>query len=139
MLVPSAERMTLAGCTWFSNKWPALAAGDGSATIRCFIGRGERDPALDLDDRDLVGVVLTELGCFVELSGDPSASHVHRWDRALPQYKVGHLDRVARIEKLLGQTTGLAVAGASFRGSGIPDCIAQAERAAADVLKEPQG
>lgn len=139
VLVPSAERMTLAGCTWFSNKWPALAAPDGSATIRCFIGRGERDPALDLDDHDLVGVVLTELGCFVKLSGDPSASHVHRWDRALPQYKVGHLDRVARIEKLLARTTGLAVAGASFRGSGIPDCIAQAERAAAHVLKEPQG
>lgn len=139
VLVPSAEAMTLAGCTWFSKKWPALAAPDRSVTIRCFVGRRDRDPALDLDDPDLVGVVLTELGRLVKLSSGPSASHVQRWDEGLPQYKVGHLDRVRRIDKFLAQRPGLAVAGASLRGSGIPDCIAQAERAAADVLKRLQG
>lgn len=139
VLVPSSERMTVAGCTWFSHKWPALAAPDGGITIRCFVGRGDHDPALDLDDRDLVGVVLAELQRLVEVSDEPTRSDVRRWERALPQYKVGHLERISHIEKLLvARHPLLAVAGASFRGSGIPDCMAQAERAAAWLLGRAQ-
>lgn len=134
VLVPSSERMTVSGCTWFSHKWPEHAAADGAVTIRCFVGRGDRDPALELGDRDLAGVVVAELGRLFGVSADPSAHHVERWERGLPQYKVGHLERVDRIEAALGRAGGLAVAGASYRGSGIPDCIAQAESAATVLL-----
>lgn len=135
VLVPSSERMTLSGCTWFSKKWPAHAAPNGAITVRCFVGRSNRDPALELDDDDLVGVVATELARVIEVSAEPIDHHVHRWERGLPQYKVGHLERVGRIETLLAGTGPLAVAGASYRGSGIPDCIAQAETASASLLE----
>ena len=139
VLVPSSEAMTISGCTWFSNKWPHLAAEDGRITIRCFVGRGENDPALELGDRDLVGIVVEELRSIMTVSAEPSSTKVTRWDAALPRYTVGHLERVARIEKELSGTPGLQIAGASLRGSGIPDCIAQAERAAAAVVEVLRG
>ena len=133
VLVPSAEAMTISGCTWFSAKWPALASG-AAVTVRCFVGRGSRDAALELDDRDLSGVVLAELGRIVPVSAQPLDSLVTRWDQGLPAYRVGHLERVARIEELLSEHPGVTVAGADYRGSGIPDCIAQADRAATGLL-----
>lgn len=134
VLVPSKERMTLAGCTWFSRKWPQHEATAGAITVRCFVGRSDRDPALDLDDRDLAGVVTTELSRLIEVTQAPLRHHVQRWDRGLPQYEVGHLDRVDRIESALARRGPIAVAGSSYRGSGIPDCIAQAETAAQALL-----
>ena len=136
VLVPSKEQMTVSGCTWFSRKWPNHAAPDGPMTVRCFVGRADRDPSLDLDNRDLVGVVVTELGRLIEVSEAPLQHHVQRWDKGLPQYKVGHLERVARIEAALADRGPITVAGASYRGSGIPDCIRQAETAAKALLDQ---
>ena len=139
VLIPSSEAMTISGCTWFSNKWPHLAADDGRITIRCFVGRGAQDPALELGDRDLVGIVVEELRSMMPVSIEPSSTKTTRWEAALPRYTVGHLERVARIEKELSATPNLQIAGASLRGSGIPDCIAQAERAAAAVVEALRG
>jgi protoporphyrinogen/coproporphyrinogen III oxidase len=138
VLIPSSEAMTLTGCSWFSNKWPALTA-PGRQTVRCFIGRGAHDPALDLPDRDLVGVVLEELRQVVDVSGEPIATHVTRWDAGLPIYEVGHLERVAAIERSLAHHPRVQLAEASLRGSGIPDCISQAEGAAARLLASLRG
>lgn len=139
VLVPRSEGMTISGCTWFSNKWPDLAAPDGRMTIRCFVGRGPHDPALDLGDRDLAGVAIQELRSMLPVTADPTSVKTTRWEAGLPRYTVGHLDRVARIEKELAATPRLQTAGASLRGSGIPDCIAQAERAVATVLAALRG
>lgn len=136
ILIPSKAGMTIAGCTWFSSKWPAHAAPDGRVTIRCFVGRRGRDPALDLDDSDLAGVVVAELARLIGISDEPVGTLTTRWERGLPAYRLGHLDRVDRIEGLLGTYPGVAVAGASYRGSGIPDCIAQAEAAARRLLAD---
>jgi protoporphyrinogen/coproporphyrinogen III oxidase len=138
VLIPSREQMTLAGCTWSSEKWPALAA-PGMQTVRCFLVSGTRDPALALSDRDLVGVVLEELRQVVDVSGEPIATHVTRWDAGLPIYEVGHLERVAAIERSLAHHPRVQLAGASLRGSGIPDCISQAEGAAARLLASLRG
>lgn len=129
--------MTLTGCTWFSTKWPHHAAPSGRITIRCFVGRGRRHPALELADRDLTGVVLQDLARVLPVNAEPEAAHVMRWDDGMPVYTVGHLDRVARIEAALSAIPSIAVAGASYRGSGIPDCIAQAERAVSIVTGAP--
>jgi oxygen-dependent protoporphyrinogen oxidase len=139
VLIPGSERMTISGCTWFSNKWPHLAAEDDRITIRCFVGRGARDAALELGDRDLAGVVTDELNMVTTLGAAPSATKVTRWEAGLPRYVVGHLDRVRRIEKELAAIPRLRVAGASLRGSGIPDCIAQAESATAAILRALRG
>ena len=139
VLIPSSEAMTISGCTWFSNKWPHLAADDGRITIRCFVGRGVQDPALELGDRDLVGVVVEELRSMMPVTAEPSSSRTTRWEAGLPRYTVGHLDRVARIERELSRNPRIQIAGASLRGSGIPDCIAQAERAAGAILEALRG
>ena len=139
ILVPSSERTTISGCTWFSRKWPHLAAADGRMTIRCFVGRGAHEPAVALDDRDLAGVVIQELGEILQFDNEPVAAKTTRWEAGLPRYTVGHLDRVERIERHLGAFPTLRLAGASLRGSGIPDCIAQAERACAGLVAALQG
>lgn len=139
VLIPSSERMTISGCTWFSRKWPDLAAEDGRVTIRCFVGRGPRDPALELSDPDLEGVVVQELRAVVPLAAGPTAATTTRWEAGLPRYTIGHLDRVTQIEKDLAASPRLRLAGASYRGSGIPDCIAQAEAASAAVLEALRG
>lgn len=139
ILIPSSEQMTISGCTWFSRKWPQLAAKDGRVTIRCFVGRGPHEPALDLSDRDLAGVVVQDLRAILPLSAGPVATKTTRWEAGLPRYTVGHLDRVERIESALTTLPTLRLAGASLRGSGIPDCIAQAERASAGVVASLRG
>lgn len=93
-----------------------------------------RDPALDLPDADLTGVVLNELGSILGPLGDPVAVKVVRWDEAMPVYDVGHLERVDRIAAALAGLP-VVVAGASYRGPGIPDCIAQAETAVAGLVE----
>lgn len=133
-LVASADTTTISGCTWYSRKWPA-STPPGSLLVRCFVGRAGRHPTLDLDDDELARAVHDDLVTKMRVEGDPVAGRVARWERGLPQYRVGHLDLVDAIESDLAATPGLALAGAGYRGSGIPDCIVQAERAAGEVLR----
>lgn len=133
MLVPRAEGRTVAACTWYSTKWPASALPDGFV-LRAVVGRSGRHPALDLDDHDLVTKVHEDLAEMLGLKAPPRAHLVTRWDEALPQYAVGHLDRVTGAELALAQRGPVFLSGAGYRGSGIPDCIRQATETAAAVV-----
>ncbi len=133
VLVPRVERRTVAACTWYSEKWPASAPADGFL-LRAVVGRSGRHPALDLGDDDLVAAVHEALADMLGLKAGPRSHLVTRWESALPQYLVGHLDRVAGAELALAQHGPLFLAGAGYRGSGIPDCIKSATEAAAAVV-----
>lgn len=133
VLVPRAEARTVAACTWYSTKWPASSPPDGFL-LRAVVGRSGRHPALDLDDGDLVAKVHEDLAGMLGLKEPPRAHLVTRWERGLPQYTVGHLDRVTGAELALAQKGPVFLAGAGYRGSGIPDCIKQATEAAAAAL-----
>ncbi|MEA2499835.1 MAG: protoporphyrinogen/coproporphyrinogen oxidase [Actinomycetota bacterium] len=133
-LVPSNAGLTLSAGTWWSLKWPHTTP-EGVFVARCFAGRAERHPALDLDDEALVAAVAGELTQLLGTSVKPIEGKVTRWDDGLPQYQVGHLDRLGRIERALHQHSGIALAGADYRGSGIPDCIRQGRAAAERVHK----
>ena len=87
-----------------------------------------------LDDQALVATVRAELGTLLDLTAPPLLVRVHRFPRAMPQYAVGHLDRVAAIEAGVARLPGLALAGAAYRGIGIPDCVHDGEQAAERVL-----
>lgn len=134
-LVPSSEGKTLAACTWYSLKWPSSAPADGGIVLRAFIGRAGTDPALSLDDDDLAVLLQRELGDALRPTAPPRLRQVARWTDSLPQYRVGHAERVTRIERALEGHPRLALAGAAYRGSGIPDCVAGAEVAARRVLE----
>lgn len=136
-LVPRREGRLMTACTWSSSKWPHLAQ-PGRALLRASAGRWGDDRALEMEDGDLVDHLCTELAEAVGLKEAPIATRVTRWPSAFPQYQVGHLERLARIEAGLANL-GLAVAGASYRGIGLPACAAQGRQAAEATLARLHG
>jgi len=139
-LVPRKETLEgrpylVTGCTYLSDKWPLLAR-DGDVLVRLSVGRlGDRRHE-DLDDDELTAAVLAELGTIVPLSSGAIATSVTRWAGAFPQYTVGHLERMATIDGEIADVPGLALAGATYRGVGIPACIGTGRQAAATVRRD---
>ena len=99
----------------------------------CHEGGARRPELAVLPDEELRRVVCGELGQLIGLSGEPELFRIVRWREAMPQYHLGHLDRVRRIEEQAAQLPGLALAGASYRGVGIPDSIRSGEQAAETI------
>jgi protoporphyrinogen/coproporphyrinogen III oxidase len=127
-LVPAVDGRAIKAATFSSSKWPWLAHSAGDLVVlRASLGRAGDTAELERDDADLVKAVLADLAEAVGLRATPVDTHVQRWNDGLPQYAVGHLDRVARVRAAL--PVGIAVAGAAYDGVGIPACIASAEAA----------
>jgi len=134
LLVPPLDGRLIKASTFSSNKWGWLAAAaPDSFVLRTSVGRHGDERDLDRDDADLVAGSLADLRTATGLTALPYASTVTRWLGGLPQYPVGHLDRVERIERLAAGLPGLALCGALYQGVGIPACIAGGRRAAALV------
>lgn len=134
LLVPSARRRMLTGATWYSSKWPH-ATPPNTTIVRCFAGRAVGDRLPD-DHDELMGILHADLSEAVGGLPEPIARQGIRWSGGLPVYRVGHLDRVAAIERSLSAHSRVRVTGASFRGSGLPDCVRQASGAAVAVATE---
>ena len=133
-VVPRVERRALMAATWVSSKWRQRAP-EGSALLRGFLG-GATDPGvLDYGDTRLGSMALDELRPLLGISGEPSLVRVYRWPRAPPQYNVGHITRVRQIDERLTAHPGLFVTGSAYRGTGIPDCIADARATAAAAAR----
>ncbi|CAM5430390.1 protoporphyrinogen oxidase [Streptomyces avidinii] len=133
-LVPPVDGRTIKASTFSSNKWAWAGADPELFLLRTSVGRYADESDLLREDGELVDVSLADLGAAVGLVARPVASTVTRWDGGLPQYPVGHLDRVARIRGAVAALPGLAVCGAVYDGVGIPACIASAGRAAEAVI-----
>jgi protoporphyrinogen/coproporphyrinogen III oxidase len=134
LLVPSREGRTLAGATWFSQKWPNLSPSDGRIVIKAFAGRAAGHGEPHPDDERLLAALLDDLVSAIAVRAHPLVARLTRWPRALPLYAVGHLDRVERIERALGTTSGIQLAGAAYRGTGISDSVKSAQIAAERVM-----
>ena len=135
-VVPRLERSPLLAATWVTSKWPGRAP-DGCALVRAFLGGGRDPQRLDMTDDELVSSAREALEEVLEIDGPPIFARLFRWPRQTPQYEVGHLDRLAAIERRLLSTPGVFLTGSGFRAAGIPDCIAdgrQAATAAAEYL-----
>jgi oxygen-dependent protoporphyrinogen oxidase len=89
---------------------------------------------LQQDDRALIKLVREELQTIAGLTAEPSYVEVNRWDRAMPQYILGHLDRLEMMQRSLDRYPGLRLAGAAYRGIGIPDCIRDGTEAAGKLI-----
>ncbi|MBI1801177.1 MAG: protoporphyrinogen oxidase [Chloroflexi bacterium] len=133
-VVPSSERRKITACTWSSTKFNHRAP-DGYALVRGFIGGAHAEALMEQDDAALVQTVRDELRAMMGITATPVLTKVFRWHKANPQYAVGHQARVSAIERLAAQHTGLYLAGAAYHGVGIPDCIADGARVAAQLLK----
>ena len=136
-VVPRAEGGDVLACTWSSQKWEHRAPEE-AVLLRVYAGRfGGRDVTTQADD-ELVAGARAEVE-FLGVSATPLLFRVHRWPLGMPQYVIGHPDRLERIETALIAHPGLAVAGAAYRGVGIPDCIASGEAAAESVASALAG
>lgn len=135
LVVPRIEGRRVLAVSFASRKLDGRAP-EGRVLMRTFVG-GELQPELvDLDDEQLGVLVGEELESLLGVRGDPEIFDVVRHRGMMPQYTVGHLGRIAEIERLVAGIPGLALAGSAYRGVGLPDCIASGVEAAASVLRE---
>jgi oxygen-dependent protoporphyrinogen oxidase len=128
-VVPFIEKRSLIACTFSSVKFSGRAP-DGHVLLRAFAGGALQPEIFALDEAEIAARVETDLRQLLNISEDPRFIEVAKWEHSMPQYEVGHLDRVNEIEKLVNQLPGLTLAGNSYRGAGIPDCIRSGESAA---------
>jgi oxygen-dependent protoporphyrinogen oxidase len=137
-LVPAVDGRAVKAVTFSTVKWPhmadVMAADDPLEIIRCSVGRIGEEALLQRDDEELAEVAAAELAAATGARGAPVATRVTRWGGALPQYTVGHLDRVRSIRDAVAAQPGLAVCGAAYDGVGVPACVATARQAVSQVM-----
>jgi len=137
-VVPRVEQRDLIAATWTSIKWPHRAPPD-QLMVRCYVGGVGREAILQLDDQALVNRVKAELRQICGVTAEPTYVEVNRWMKAMPQYQLGHLERLEQAEGALSRYGGLVLTGAAYRGVGIPDCIRHGDSAADKVVRSLLG
>jgi oxygen-dependent protoporphyrinogen oxidase len=133
LVIPRGEGRSVMGVTWSSSKFPGRAPAD-RVLVRAFVGGVKGPELLALADDKLVALVRREVADLLGAWGEPVLSRLFRWERAMPQYHVGHAARLERIQSRLAARRGLFVAGGSYAGIGIPDCIQSGADGAAAAL-----
>ncbi|HEX4607952.1 MAG TPA: protoporphyrinogen oxidase [Urbifossiella sp.] len=133
-IAPQRTRRDVLGVQWCSSIYPGRAPA-GCVLWRALCGGVNRADVLDLPDADLVRAVHAEMRATMGVTGEPVFVKLVRWPRAIPQYVVGHLDRVARIDAAASRHPGLFLTGSALRGIALGDCAEQGEAAAAAVAR----
>lgn len=135
LLVPPVEGRSVKAVTYSGAKWAWTdRLHPDLVPVRMSLGRDGEVAVLQRDDDELTRLALADLAALLDRPVQPVASRVVRWGGALPQYDVGHLDRVSRLRAAVSRLPGLAICGAALDGVGIPACIGAADRAAREVL-----
>ncbi|MGV2942047.1 protoporphyrinogen oxidase [Mesobacillus sp. LC4] len=133
-LVSRNSDFRITACTWTHKKWPGTSPED-MALLRCYVGKPDDQEAVDLSDDEIVELVLRDLNKTMNITAKPIFHVITRWRKSMPQYTVGHLERIAQVKKQLGhELPGVYLSGGSFEGVGIPGCIDQAEAAVEKVI-----
>jgi oxygen-dependent protoporphyrinogen oxidase len=131
-LVPRSESKRMMACTLVHNKFENRAP-EGTALLRIFLGGARDDEVLDLSENEIVEIVRRELREVLNLAAEPLFAKVFKWRKAMAQYEVGHLLRIARLEMHVQRFPGLHLTGNAYHGLGIPDCVRRG-RSAADAI-----
>jgi oxygen-dependent protoporphyrinogen oxidase len=134
-IIPKTEGRRITACTWSSTKFEGRAPEEHQL-LRCFVGGPGREEMVDLDDGSLLNVVREELADILGLHAEPNLARIYRWRKVNPQYDLGHLDRVAQMRARAHEHGGLFLAGSSYDGVGVPDCVRQAEETVDGVLAD---
>ncbi len=137
IVVPAYLGRQLIAVSFSSNKF-AGRAPNGKVLLRCFVGGAMNGDVVSWDDERLVELALSELRQLIDVAGSPDLSKILRWKNTMPQYHVGHLDRVSRIEKRVAALPCLELAGNGYRGVGIPVCLQSGQTAAERLVRQIQ-
>ncbi|WP_077211119.1 protoporphyrinogen oxidase [Bacillus dakarensis] len=125
---------SITACTWLHKKWPHSCPED-KVLLRCFVGRAGHDTIVDLSDDQIIKLVLEDMNKTMNITMEPEYAVISRWKDAMPQYTVGHKQRISYcLEQTEKELPGVFLAGSSFEGLGVPDCIDQGEAAVTKVL-----
>jgi oxygen-dependent protoporphyrinogen oxidase len=133
-VVPFIENRSILACTFSSVKFAGRATAD-SDLLRAFVGGALQPEMFELDEDEMIDSVRADLRDLLGISRPPLFTVIEKWRNSMPQYHLGHLELVAQIENHVRNLSGLALAGNSYRGAGIPDCIRSGEAAAERLLQ----
>ena len=134
-IVPRVEGRRINAATYSSIKW-SYRAPDDTVLVRVFVGGGHHEELVhELDEAGMVRMVLEELDTVLGIKANALFSKVYRWYKGMPKYTVGHLDRIALVDRMLATHPGLHLIGCSYKGIGIGDCVHEAQIAAEKILK----
>ncbi|MBN2809088.1 MAG: protoporphyrinogen oxidase [Deltaproteobacteria bacterium] len=128
-IVPKIANRRIMAVTWSSIKWEHRAPA-GKVLLRAFVGGAQRQELAACGDQETIAMVREELSSIMGISSPPEKSWIYRWPQGMPQYIMGHLERLEAMDAIIEQQQGLYLAGAGYRGIGIPDCINQGRLAA---------
>ncbi len=134
LVIPHTEGRRILAVSFTSRKFPGRAP-EGRVMLRTFIGGALQPELLQQTDDELFQVVRQELASILGVSGEPDFERIVRYNNAMPQYHLGHLDRVSAIESLVAGVPGLELVGNAYRGVGLPDCIRYAEASANRLME----
>jgi oxygen-dependent protoporphyrinogen oxidase len=138
VIIPKTEKRRITACTWSSTKFDHRAP-ENHKLVRCFLGGPGREEIVALDDEALAQLVREEVADIIGLRAEPELVRIYRWHKVNPQYDLDHLDRVEEMRAQAKAHRRLCLAGSSYDGVGVPDCVRQAEDAADAVLAELPG
>lgn len=134
-VVSRSKKYSITACTWTHKKWPHTTP-EGKALLRGYVGKAGDDDIVSRSDEEIIEAVLKDLNLIMEIDKDPEHVKITRWIKTRPQYVVGHKERVNTLmEQIEKQLPGLYLAGASYFGAGVPDCIDSGENAVQQVLE----
>ena len=133
-VIPRGEKRKIMASTWTSVKFPHRSSPD-SMLLRAFVGGAKNEDLVGLDDESMAGMVRGELKDIMGITANPVLIRIYRWDKSMPQYTVGHAEKVNRLEEGLQHFPGLYLTGCAYRGIGISDCIHEGKLTAEKALK----
>ncbi|MFC7063546.1 protoporphyrinogen oxidase [Halobacillus seohaensis] len=134
-VVSRNSKFRITACTWTHKKWPH-STPEGKVMLRCYLGKPDDQEVIDRSDEEITKIALNDLNQIMNIEETPEFSVVTRWRDSMPQYSVGHKDRLNRVIEQMGAVLpGVYLAGGSYHGIGLPDCIDQGEAAVENVLQ----
>jgi protoporphyrinogen/coproporphyrinogen III oxidase len=137
-VVSKKNDYNITACTWTHKKWEH-STPEGYALLRCYVGRAGNDAIVDWSDEEIINAVLTDLNKTMQIDEKPEFTLIRRWKKSMPQYVVGHKQRIDELkEQLQKHLPGVYAAGGSFEGIGLPDCIDQGEAVLEKLKKHLQ-
>jgi len=125
-IIPRSEKRRIMASTWTSVKFNHRAPKD-AVLLRAFVGGANNEELVNLDDEEMLRMVREELRDIMGVEGDPILARIYRWEKSMPQYLVGHLEKVAQIEERTNIQPGLFLTGCAYKGIGISDSVHDAE------------
>jgi oxygen-dependent protoporphyrinogen oxidase len=133
-VVPRLEKRSIMAATFSSVKF-AHRAPEGKVLLRSFVGGAKNEDIVSWEDAKLLAAVQGDMEEVLKIAGAPLVARINRWHKSMPQYTLGHEERLSRIEQGLAKHPGLLVTGSAYRGIGISDCIHEAELTAHKILE----